>query len=200
LKKNFSFKRDSNQKRKEIKLSLFSSVIFGIGFFSLYKLWTIGHIKLAHEGYPFWYHILSVLLALLLHETYYYWLHRLMHHKKFYKLLHKGHHDSIEVSSWTSFAFDPLETIFQVLPFFIIIFLIPLHIISIFFLLMVMSISAVINHLNYEIYPKFFRHCFPFNQLIGATHHALHHKEFKTNYGLYFTFWDRWMKTQSKEY
>jgi sterol desaturase/sphingolipid hydroxylase (fatty acid hydroxylase superfamily) len=123
-----------------------------------------------------------------------------MHHKRLYKYLHKGHHDSVEVSSWTAFSFAPLETVLQVLPFYVISFMIPLHLYSVGFLLLFMSVSATINHLNYEIYPKFFRTNFPFSLLIGATHHALHHKEFKTNYGLYFTFWDKWMNTESKDY
>jgi sterol desaturase/sphingolipid hydroxylase (fatty acid hydroxylase superfamily) len=33
--------------------------------------------------------------------------------------------------------------------------------------------------------------------IIGATHHSLHHKQFKYNYGLYFTFWDKLKKTES---
>jgi sterol desaturase/sphingolipid hydroxylase (fatty acid hydroxylase superfamily) len=35
---------------------------------------------------------------------------------------------------------------------------------------------------------------------IGATHHALHHKQFRYNYGLYFTFWDKTSKTESPLY
>ncbi len=198
--KIFVFKRPENQRKKEIILSLYSSIIFGLSFAGFYALWLNGKINLADTSYPLWYHPLSIAAAMFIHETYYYWLHRIMHHKKLYRLLHKGHHDSVEVSSWTAFAFDPLETLFQVLPFYLIVLVVPLHLYSIIFLLTLMSVSATINHLNHEIYPKFFRHTFPFNQLIGASHHALHHKEFKTNYGLYFTFWDKWMGTESKKY
>ena len=134
---------------------------------------------------------------MFLHDTYYYWLHRAMHHKKLYRYLHRGHHDSVEVSAWTSFAFDPLESLLQILPLYLISLVMPLHPISIIFLLSAMSISAVINHLNYEIYPRYFKKVFPFSMLIGATHHALHHKEYRTNYGLYFTLWDKWMNTES---
>jgi len=28
----------------------------------------------------------------------------------------------------------------------------------------------------------------------------LHHEKFNGNYGLYFTFWDKWMKTEFEEY
>jgi hypothetical protein len=46
---------------------------------------------------------------------------------------------------------------------------------------------------------NFQRHLFG-KWLIGATHHSLHHKQFKYNYGLYFTFWDKWKKTESPLY
>ena len=200
LEKIFNLKRKTNQKRKEIILSAYSSIIFGIFFYYMFFLWEQEKINILTEEKSAWYHFLSISAALMFHETYYYWLHRLMHYKKIYKYIHKGHHDSVEVSSWTAFAFDPLETFFQVLPLYIIIQFIPLHLYSVLFLLIVMSLSATINHLNREIYPMFFRKYFPFNLFIGATHHALHHKEFKTNYGLYFTFWDKIMKTESRNY
>jgi sterol desaturase/sphingolipid hydroxylase (fatty acid hydroxylase superfamily) len=28
----------------------------------------------------------------------------------------------------------------------------------------------------------------------------MHHEQFNGNYGLYFTFWDKWMKTEIKDY
>ncbi len=194
----FNFKRKVDQTKKEIINSFYSSIIFGIGMWGLYLLWLNDLLQMASNNDSFLYHIASILIALLIHETYYYWLHRLMHTKRFYKFIHQGHHDSVRVSTWTAFSFDILETILQVLAFYIIAFLVPLHLYSILFLLVFMSLSATINHLNHEVYPQFFKRIFPFNQLIGATHHALHHKEFKTNYGLYFTFWDKWMGTESK--
>lgn len=194
----FNFKRKVNQKKKEIINSFFSSVLFGIGMWGLYLLWSYEYLELASNNDSLIYHIGSVFIALFIHETYYYWLHRVMHIKKFYKYIHQGHHDSIRVSTWTAFSFDIFETILQVLAFYIIAFTIKLHIYSILFLLVFMSVSATINHLNYDLFPSFMHKIFPFNSLIGARHHALHHKEFKTNYGLYFTFWDKWMGTESK--
>jgi sterol desaturase/sphingolipid hydroxylase (fatty acid hydroxylase superfamily) len=60
-----------------------------------------------------------------------------------------------------------------------------------------MSFSSVINHLEIELYPRFF-HTNPIGRwIIGATHHSLHHKQYKYNFGLYFTFWDRLANTES---
>ena len=189
-----SLKRKGNQVKKEVANSFMSSVLFGLGIFGLYHCWKTGVITTA-DGYAWWYHPISVVGALLMHETYYYWLHRLMHHPTLYKYLHQGHHDSVVVSSWTSFSFDGLETVLQILALYLIAFIIPLHLYSVAFIVLFMSVSATINHLNYEVYPKFLMKYF-----IGATHHAYHHREFRTNYGLYFTFWDKWMNTESRNY
>jgi sterol desaturase/sphingolipid hydroxylase (fatty acid hydroxylase superfamily) len=34
---------------------------------------------------------------------------------------------------------------------------------------------------------------------IGATHHARHHKQYRYNFGLYFTFWDRLTNTEAPD-
>lgn len=197
--KIFEFRRSSKQRKREVILSIYSSLIFGVAFAILFKLWRDGIITTPASP-SFFGQSLWLGAALLIHETYYYWLHRAMHNKKLYKYFHKGHHDSVEVSAWTSFSFDPLETLMQVIPFYFIVFILPITMNTFIAFLVVMSLSSVINHLNREVYPRFFRKVFPFNMIIGATHHALHHKEFNTNFGLYFTFWDKWMGTESKNY
>jgi len=55
-------------------------------------------------------------------------------------------------------------------------------------------------YLNTEIYPRNFDRYWLGRWLIGATHHGLHHAQFRFNYGLYFTFWDKWMRTESPDY
>lgn len=192
--------RKPKQTRKEIINSFWSSVIFAIGATFLIYVWKEGHTRMYDDpaAYGYIYLILSGLIVLLVHETYYYWLHRWMHHPKVYRIVHRMHHDSIATSPWTAFSFDPPETILQAIFLPIMVFLMPLHIIVVLILLIIMTVSATINHLDVEIYPKNFNKHPIGKWLIGATHHSLHHSEFVTNYGLYFTFWDKWMQTESK--
>lgn len=186
--------RKPGQKKQEMMNSAVTSIIFGIGLVSLFQMWEMGHFPLVNSPHLHWWsHPVSIVLALFIHETYYYWMHRMIHHKSLYPFFHKRHHDSIEVSTWTAQSFNASESILQLIPFYIILKIVPLHLYSIFFLLTLMTVSAAINHLNVEIYPK----NRVFNWIIGATHHAKHHKEFRCNYGLYFTFWDKIMKTNS---
>lgn len=196
-KKIFTLRRVPGQVKKEIVLSIYTSIIFGTAFTFLFSMWKSGIIRLADNSFSIHYHLASFVIAIMIHETYYYWTHRLMHHKKLYRLFHKGHHDSIEVSSWTSFAFDPLETIVQIIPFFIILCFIPLHPYVLVAFLTMMSVSGVVNHLNRHITPRFVKGTIFGRFMIGPVHHSLHHKEFNKNFGLYFTFWDKLMGTES---
>lgn len=137
---------------------------------------------------------------MFIHETYYYWIHRLMHHPKLYKIVHKVHHDSFIPSPWTAFSFHPIEAVLEALILPLMLFIIPVHYYTLLSYLMIMTISSVINHLNVEIYPEGFEKNKLGKWLIGATHHSLHHSQFRYNFGLYFTFWDKWTGTESPDF
>nr|WP_317174915.1 sterol desaturase family protein [Pararhodonellum marinum] len=63
-------------------------------------------------------------------------------------------------------------------------------------LVVTMSITAVIKHAGVEVYSRSTLRS-PFARwMVGATHHDLHHLRYRCNYGLYFTFWDAWMRTE----
>jgi Delta7-sterol 5-desaturase len=189
------YKEKASQIKKEIKWSFMSSVVFclygGSSFWAYQHGWTQIYGQLS--DYPLWYFVLSIFILLLLYETYYYWLHRWMHLPSVFRIVHKVHHDSIHSTVFTSFSFHPLEAILQSLFFPIVIFLIPLHYAVIIIVLIVMTLSAVVNHSGMEI----FHNRFILKNVIGSSHHHLHHTQFKTNFGLYFTWWDKWMKTEA---
>jgi len=194
--------RQPGQSWKEVQWSALTSLAFGVAGTLMLLAWQQGYTKIytdvAQHGY--WYLIASLLLALILHETYYYWLHRWMHYPRIYRVVHKVHHDSIVTSPWTSFSFHPLESLLQAIVVPVLVFVLPLHYSVVIIMLTLMTISATINHLDIEIYPKGTADNWFGRWFIGATHHSLHHAEFRTNYGLYFTFWDKWMKTESAKY
>jgi sterol desaturase/sphingolipid hydroxylase (fatty acid hydroxylase superfamily) len=147
-----------------------------------------------------WWLPVSFLLSLLIHETYYYWVHRWMHQPRIFRLVHKVHHDSNITSPWTAFSFHPLEGVLQAIILPLILMIVPLHPYVIVVQLVFMSISSVINHLEIEIFPRSFYHHPVGRWLIGATHHSMHHRQFRYNYGLYFTFLDKLHKTESPGY
>jgi len=187
---------------KEVGWSCATAFLFAIFGAVSIVLWQKGLTKVYTDiaDYPLWWLPLSLFIALVLHETYYYWLHRWMHHPGVFKLVHKVHHDSNITSPWTAFSFHPIEGFFQALFLPLLLLFFPMHLYVLVIQLTIMTLSSIINHLDIEIYPKNFHTHFLGKWLIGATHHSLHHKQFKYNYGLYFTFWDKWKKTESPLY
>ncbi|MGK7390222.1 MAG: sterol desaturase family protein [Candidatus Cyclobacteriaceae bacterium M2_1C_046] len=192
----------NEQYLKEIKWSIITSIIFAIVGVGLIWLYQEGYtaIYTSLDQYGYWFLPVSLLLALFIHETYYYWIHRWMHHPKVFRKVHKVHHDSITPSPWTAFSFHPWEGLLEAIILPLILLIIPMHPYVLFTYLMLMTVSSVINHLDIEIYPESLQKSWVGKWLIGASHHHYHHKEFNTNYGLYFTFWDRWMNTESVKF
>jgi sterol desaturase/sphingolipid hydroxylase (fatty acid hydroxylase superfamily) len=174
-------------------------LIFAVVGAASVVLWQQGWLKVYTElqTYPVWWLPVSLALAMLLHETYYYWVHRWMHHPRVFRLVHKVHHDSHVTSPWTAFSFHPLEGLLQAIFLPLLLLFMPMHLYVLIIQLTLMTLSSVVNHLDIEIYPKQFHKHVIGRWLIGATHHSLHHKQYKYNFGLYFTYWDKWKHTES---
>lgn len=192
----------SGQFKREVKWSTLTALLFAIAGAGMVVFWQKGYteVYLNSADYPVWWLPVSLLLAMLLHETYYYWLHRWMHHPRVFRTVHKVHHDSNITSPWTAFSFHPLEGVLQALFLPLLLLILPMHLYVVIVQLTLMTFSSVINHLDIEVYPKGFAKNVVGRWFIGATHHSLHHKQFKYNYGLYFTFWDKWKGTESPLY
>ncbi|MDR3714873.1 MAG: sterol desaturase family protein [Puia sp.] len=146
------------------------------------------------------YFFLAFPLMLLIHDTYFYWMHRFIHHPKLFKWFHLVHHRSTNPSPWAAYAFHPLEAFLESLIFVVFLFTIPVNkwLLLIFF---VISLSYnVYGHLGYELYrPGFYRHWFG-RWINTSVSHNMHHRYFSGNYGLYFLFWDRMMGTLRRDY
>ena len=139
-------------------------------------------------------------LMLIMHDTYFYWTHRLMHHPSLFKIFHRVHHQSINPSPWAAYAFHPFEAVLEVGIVVIFLFTIPIHKthLGIFFLFMI--IYNVYGHLGWEIYSQGFSKHWLGKWINTSVNHNQHHQYFKGNYGLYFLFWDRVMGTIRKDY
>ena len=167
-------------------------------FFTPIKSYTL--LYTAVNEYPIWWLPLSFILSLLAHDTYFYWMHRLLHHKKIFRYTHLIHHQSTNPSPFASYSFHILEAITEGLILFILVFTIPMHpIVLILFAFMGFLIN-VYGHLGYEIMPKSFRKSIWFAFINSSVFHNMHHKKSRGNYGLYFRFWDRWMQTENPDY
>ena len=187
---------------REIKHSISSTLIFSlIGLFVF--LSPIARYTLIYRNlsdYPLWWVPVSLVLSLVIHDTYFYWMHRLLHHKRLFKYAHVLHHKSTNPSPWASYSFHVFESVTEGLVLLVVAMVLPMHPLTIFLFVLVGFIINVYGHLGYEIMPKGFRRSVMFEVLNTSVHHNLHHSKFKGNYGLYFRVWDRVCKTEHPDY
>lgn len=146
------------------------------------------------------YFFLAFPLMALMHDTYFYWMHRLMHHPSVFRFVHLIHHKSINPSPFAAYSFHPLEAVVEAGIFVVFVFTIPIHLFHIFFFFLFMIIYNVYGHLGWELYPKGFSRHWLGKWINTSVNHNMHHQYFKGNYGLYFLFWDRLMGTIRPDY
>ncbi len=183
----------------ELRASLVSSPIYA--FPAAVALVAFRHgrglLYLDPHRYPLWWMPVSAVIYLLVQDAYYYWTHRALHQRWAFAWAHRGHHLSREPTPFASFAFDAAEAAATawVLP--ALSFVVPLQLDVALGLLTLMTLSSLMNHCGFELWPQRFVRGRIGSWLITATHHSLHHTRFRCNYGLYLRAWDRWMGTDA---
>ncbi|MFN8355684.1 MAG: sterol desaturase family protein [Spirosomataceae bacterium] len=188
--------------RREIAYSISTMFIFGGIGYGVFMLRQAGYTQFYTEvaTYGWGYLIVSFVLLALVHDTWFYWTHRLMHHPKLFPIFHKVHHLSHNPSPWAAFAFHPTEAIVEAgfLPIAVLLF--PVHRYAIFTFMLFMMVLNVLGHTGFEFYPKGFTKHWLGKWFNTPTHHNMHHRFGKGNYSLYFNLWDRIMGTNHRLY
>jgi lathosterol oxidase len=186
----------------EIKYSFLTMCIFG-GVIVL-TIWAgkngLTRVYTPINKYGYGYYFFSIGLMIVLHDTYFYWTHRLLHWKPLFKLAHKTHHLSTNPTPFAAYAFHPLEALVEIGIIPLIAFTIPHHTSAITVFSLYALFLNVMGHLGYELFPKGFASHRLFKWHNTSTHHNMHHRLVKYNYGLYFNFWDRVMHTNHPKY
>ena len=167
----------ANDYLREISFSLISMSIFACiaaTVLVILKPYTL----LLDEPFAYGklYYVFSFILMILLHDTYFYWTHRAMHHPVLYKYIHLVHHRSTNPSPWTAYAFHPFEAVIEAGIFVLIAFTIPAHITTIILFFLFQIIYNVYGHLGWEIYPKNMNKHFIGKWLNTSVAHNLHHQ------------------------
>lgn len=198
--------RAASPARRQLAVELAASVrtcaVFaGIALFSIAGT-EAGVLKSYNDpaalGWPwFW---ASIAVLIVLHDAFFYWTHRLMHHPRLFRRVHRLHHKSHNPSPFTAYAFNtPEAAVHGVFVTLVLIFL-PVSQPAIFVFLAHMILRNVIGHSGYELFPARRDGRPVLDWLTTVTHHDLHHAQAGWNYGLYFTWWDRLMKTEHPLY
>ncbi len=189
------------QMRYELFFSFSTIGIFSMIGITVYLLYINGYTTIytnIHK-HSWGYFFLSLVIMVILHDTYFYWTHRLLHKRWFFKKIHTVHHRSANPTPLAAYSFHPFEALLQTLIVFPFVTIWPVNIFAFLLFTFLVLVTNVIGHLGFEFIPRKFRNSSPGNLLTSSTHHNLHHQKSNKNFGYYFTFWDKLMKTLQNE-
>jgi len=186
----------------EIAWSLMSLCIFVLVSIFLYFMYYEGYTKIYLDvsTYGWAYFVFSIVLMILLHDTYFYWTHRLLHVDFLYGRFHSIHHRYTNPSPWSSFAFHPVEAVLEVGIVILIVLIMPAHPLAVSLFLFYMTSLNVMGHSGFELFPSGYTDHWFWRLHNTSTHHNMHHSHGKYNYGIYFNVWDTLMKTNHPDY
>lgn len=191
-------------RRREVFLSVQTVAVFAVIGLITFAGINASVIRL-NRGTPDW-PVLAVQLVVLVlaHDAWFYWMHRALHLKALFLKAHAAHHKSRTPTSWASYAFAPIESAFESLYIPVLLFgvswISPVYPLAIFIFMGHQIARNAIGHGGHELaWPGFTRSRWT-GWLTTTTHHDLHHSEGRYNFGLYFTWWDRMMGTEHPRY
>ncbi len=193
-------RRLRRQVRREILWSLLSVLVYAapaaLAFAAFEAGGTRVYLRLS-EG-PLWWWPVSVFLYLAIHDAWFYWTHRAMHHwPALFRAVHAVHHESRPPTAFAAMSFHPWEALSAAWLYPVLVFLVPIHWSALAVVAAIATFMAVTNHMGFELFPRAWVHGRFGRHIITASHHDLHHQRFNANYGLYFRFWDRWCRTDA---
>ncbi|MBK7005879.1 MAG: sterol desaturase family protein [Burkholderiales bacterium] len=183
--------------RRELTYSFFTVLIFGMVIATLIGTGWMGSSRFYFQwdSYPAWWFGLSIVVMLLLHDTFFYWIHRVMHWRKLFAVMHKVHHQSVHPTAFAAYSFHPTEALAEALIVTAIIFILPVHPLAFLVFQTLSTAYNVYGHCGREFYPQGMASHRWGRWINTSTAHAAHHGKGRYNYGLYFLFWDRLMGT-----
>ncbi|WP_075214266.1 sterol desaturase family protein [Mongoliimonas terrestris] len=190
-------RRGDKRIREEIRHSLKSIAVtaasLSIGIFAVSKGWTLFQVW----PLTWWTAVPLFVLCMVLFDAWFYFGHRLLHTKLFYKY-HLLHHRSVAPTVWSSDSIGLVDTaicqgFYAVVP---IILPFPPQILIAHRVFD--HVNGTFGHAGFEYFAsKTARYPWP---LLCATYHDLHHSEFKYNFANYFSVWDRLLGTAHPTY
>ncbi|MFM9984406.1 MAG: sterol desaturase family protein, partial [Flavobacteriales bacterium] len=101
---------------REILHSCSTLIIYCATSWLVFRLYENGFTHIYTQGIldDLPYAVFSFVLCILVHDAYFYWTHRLIHHPRLYLFIHRTHHLSTNPTPWASFAFHPLEAMLSI--------------------------------------------------------------------------------------
>ena len=167
-------------RRREFRQSFETVCVFAVVNLLTIGMIQAGLIHIAH-GVP----VLAILVPqviamVILHDSWFYWMHRILHHRRLFRLAHAAHHKSRTPTSWAAYSFAPGEAVFESIyvpaMFLGISWIAPIQPWAVFIFLGHQIARNAIGHSGFELaWPGFTRS--PLTGWMTTTvHHDLHHE------------------------
>ncbi len=188
---------ESKELLREFLYSVLSSVIFGVVLALCFP--NLENVLSLKSDQAFWVILFQVVALVLIHDTYFYWMHRFLHLPVLFKWTHKVHHLSTNPSPFAALSFHPIEALLEIIWIWPLVYFFKFEMITWVIFGFVIIFINVLGHLNVELYSRRWKSNAILKYLNYSKDHNEHHKHFHGNYGLYFSIWDRWMKTYRAE-
>lgn len=190
---------------REFASSLRTVFVFAITTLTTLVMIETGFLHFSRQGFSWAAFAMQIIPMVLLHDAYFYWMHRALHHRRLFRTMHLHHHLSRTPTPWAAYSFSVWEAVTEAAFVPVYLFILGAGGIAVFPATMFvflnhMIVRNVMGHAGVELMPKWWVDN-PISDLItSTTHHDLHHSEGNHNFGLYFTWWDRWMGTEHPHY
>lgn len=180
--------RPFSDKKTDIRQStrsLFSIAIYVAGGlwlqangYTLFAVWKLSWASL----------LFGLIISVVLYDAWFYWFHRLMHTKRFYRF-HAQHHVSVAPTPWSNNNDTLTGTFFEQAYFLIAPLVLPFPALVFIIHKAWDQISGMIGHAGYEFFASpTARRPWPG---VCTTYHDQHHAYFRFNFANTFTYWDR---------
>lgn len=146
------------------------------------------------------YLIFSFLLLIIWHETWFYWMHRMVHFPRLFRLIHLVHHKSTHPTPFAAYSFHPYEAVLEAGYLFLFVQFVPVHPIVVLTQAFYAMLMNIYFHSGHEFAPSGWTRGRLSRWFNTSTHHNMHHSHVNCNYSLYFNFWDRVCGTNHPDY
>jgi sterol desaturase/sphingolipid hydroxylase (fatty acid hydroxylase superfamily) len=136
--------------------------------------------------------VVSFVVSMVLFDTWFYWLHRLIHSRWLFRVVHMWHHKTTAPEVWSNNSDLLIDTLFLQSYWLIAHFLIPIAPVVLALHKLYDQFTGVMGHSGYEHAGRI---AWPPSPILSVTHHDQHHRYSSCNYATHFSLWDRLLGT-----
>lgn len=124
----------------------------------------------------------QMVLCVAVEDTVLYWTHRMIHHRRLYKDVHKQHHEFHVTTCWAAtYATGSEKMTAHMLPAVVGAWLCNAHVVTRALYTLILVVDSFVGHAGYHL---------PYQPFTSALRHNYHHSHNVGTYGLKFPFWD----------